>query len=223
MENNIKFDSKGLIPVITQDIHSGQVLMQAYMDAEALQATLSTGYMHYYSRSREVLWKKGETSGHVQKVVSGYADCDNDSLLFKVEQTGVACHTGAASCFFRKLFGEQGADFQILSDLMATIKDRKTHPIEGSYTNYLYASGLDKILKKLAEESAEVLIAAKNEEKESLVMEICDLIYHTMVLMSEKNIGLNDIYTELVRREGKTPEKKYSDQARIDRPDLGNK
>jgi phosphoribosyl-ATP pyrophosphohydrolase/phosphoribosyl-AMP cyclohydrolase len=223
MGKDLKFDANGLIPVIAQDIYSGRVLMQAYMNEEALEKTLNTGYMHYFSRSRQQLWKKGETSGHIQKVVCGFADCDGDSLLFKVEQTGAACHTGSQSCFYRSLCGQDGSDYKIIGDLMATIKDRKTNPIAGSYTNYLYDKGQDKILKKLFEECAEVLIAAKNGEKDSLIMELCDLLYHTMVLMSNSGIELSDIYAELARREGRTPDKKYSDSGLADRPDLSKK
>ncbi len=223
MEYNLKFDANGLIPAIAQDVYSGRILMQAYMDKEALEQTLATGYMHYFSRSRQKLWKKGETSGHTQRLICALADCDGDSLLFKVEQVGPACHTGSLTCFYRALYGEDVTDAKILGDLMATIKDRKVHPVEGSYTNYLYDKGLDKILKKLSEECAEVVIAAKNGDKSPLIMELCDMVYHIMVLMSNEGIEINDIYAELARREGRVPDKKYSASGIADRPDLSKK
>lgn len=210
MDKKLKFNNNGLIPAIAQDVYSGRILMQAYMDKEALDLTLETGYMHYFSRSRQKLWKKGESSGHTQKVVCALADCDGDSLLFKVEQIGPACHTGSLTCFYRTLYGTDVTDAKILGDLMSTIKDRKEHPIEGSYTNYLYDKGLDKILKKLSEECAEVVIAAKNGDKTPLIMELSDMVYHILVLMSNEGIEINDVYAELARREGKAPDKKYS-------------
>ena len=163
--DNLKFNDKGLIPCIAQDARTRKVLMLAYMNKESLALTEETGYMHYYSRSREQLWKKGETSGHVQQVVSLAYDCDGDTILAQVIQTGAACHTGEYSCFFNELLGEQpeSEGAEIIDELYDVVDDRKRNPKEGSYTNYLYDKGLDKILKKVGEEATEVVIAAKNE------------------------------------------------------------
>ena len=220
---DFKFDEKGLIVAIAQDASTGEVLMQAYMNEEAFNKTIETGLMHYYSRSRKKLWKKGETSGNFQEVISVSIDCDADCLLFKIIQTGAACHTNNKSCFYRNLQDTNKVDFKIISDVMDTIKERKENKKEGSYTNYLYDKGLDKILKKFGEESVETIVAAKNGDKEEIVAEICDLIYHGMVLLSNENIELNQIYQELMKREGRVPEEKYSNKARSDRPNLDNK
>ncbi len=200
---NVKFDANGLICAIAQDYETGEVLMQAYMNAEALAKTLETGYAHYYSRSRQKLWKKGETSGHVQKVIAASFDCDGDCLLLQVEQTGVACHTGARSCFFEEVKKGDRAGLTFLGELARIVKDRKQHPVEGSYTAYLYSRGVDKIAKKMGEEAVETVIAAKNEDKAELVHELSDLAYHLLVLMEEKGVSLSDLCTELVRRHNK--------------------
>ena len=199
---DIKFDEKGLIPAIAQDCSSQAVLMLAYMNEEALRLTLESGYMHYYSRSRNCLWKKGETSGHVQKVVSLSYDCDGDAILAQVEQTGPACHTGSYSCFFNKILEQEKAhsDAGIIDRLFSVIMDRKTNPQEGSYTNYLFDKGIDKILKKVGEESAETIIAAKNPDNGELRYEAADLIYHLLVLLACKDMSPVEIFDELESR-----------------------
>ena len=195
---DIKYDRNGLVPAIAQDIATGEVLMLAYMNKEAVDLTLETGIAHYYSRSRQCLWKKGETSGNIQEVRGFYYDCDGDTILLKVNQTGVACHTGSYSCFFNKVMeAETGAD--TLSRLYGIIAERKANPKEGSYTDYLFEKGLDKILKKIGEESSEVIIGAKNN-KEELIYESSDLIYHLMVLLVDQGVTLDDIYEELKGR-----------------------
>lgn len=206
---DIKYDDKGLVVAIAQDAVSGEVLMQAYMNREALDKTIETGYATYYSRSRNKLWKKGEESGHTQKVTGISYDCDNDSILLKVIQEGAACHTGNRSCYYRNIVDDNFPDYKIIFDVDKTIKYRKKEPVEGSYTNYLFDKGIDKICKKIGEESAEVIIAAKNNSKEEIIMEISDLVYHTLVLMNAKDISLEDIFAELMRREGRAPETKY--------------
>ncbi|MEG0629436.1 MAG: bifunctional phosphoribosyl-AMP cyclohydrolase/phosphoribosyl-ATP diphosphatase HisIE [Christensenellaceae bacterium] len=197
----VKYSADGLIPVIAQEAHTGKVLMQAYMDEAALKETLKTGYAVYYSRSRKQLWKKGETSGNVQKVVKLDFDCDFDSILLTVEQTGVACHTGEYSCFFNQAMKKETiANSSLLYELYDLIADRKVHPKEGSYTNYLFEKGIDKILKKVGEESAEVIIASKNDGTEELQYEAADLIYHLLVLMNEKGLSLTELFAELEKR-----------------------
>ena len=198
----VQYDERGLIAAIAQDCESGEVLMQAYMNEEALRETLRTGYAHYYSRSRKTLWKKGETSGHVQKVISAAFDCDRDCLLLQIEQTGAACHTGNRSCFFQTKIAGERAGAVFLGELARVVKDRKEHPAEGSYTSYLFEKGIDKIAKKTGEEAVEVVIAAKNADREELVGECADLLYHLTVLMEEKGISLSDVCTELKKRHG---------------------
>ena len=198
----VKYDERGLIAAIAQDCESGEVLMQAYMNEEALRETLRTGYAHYYSRSRKTLWKKGETSGHVQKVISAAFDCDRDCLLLQIEQTGAACHTGNRSCFFQTKIAGERAGAVFLGELARVVKDRKEHPAEGSYTSYLFEKGIDKIAKKTGEEAVEVVIAAKNADREELVGECADLLYHLTVLMEEKGVSLSDVCTELKKRHG---------------------
>lgn len=201
MTENVKFDDKGLICAIAQDIESGEVLMQAYMNAEALELTRETGYAHYWSRSRNKLWKKGEESGHVQKVVSMTFDCDRDCVLLKIRQTGAACHTGAYSCFFDFLQGDKEAiGAEMLGKLQRIVDDRKNNPVEGSYTSYLFEKGVDKIAKKAGEEAVEMVIASKNEDKEELIGECADLLYHTLVLLRERGVSLSDVCTELNKR-----------------------
>ena len=197
---NVKFDKNGLICAIAQDYETGEVLMQAYMNAEALDATLKTGYAHYYSRSRQKLWKKGEESGHTQKVVSAAFDCDRDCILLQIEQTGVACHTGERSCFHDPVVTSAQGGLTFLGELVRVVEDRKNNPVEGSYTAYLFGRGVDKIAKKMGEEAVEVVIASKNDDKEDLTREIADLTYHLLVLMEEKGVSLADVCTELKKR-----------------------
>jgi phosphoribosyl-ATP pyrophosphohydrolase/phosphoribosyl-AMP cyclohydrolase len=210
----IKFDAQGLVPAIIQDQKSNTVLMLAYMNQEALAKTVATGVTWFYSRSRKSLWQKGETSGHVQKVVDLYYDCDADALLVKVEQTGAACHEGTFSCFSRKLGETESRDEKlfdakavyeqslatVLHDLYHVIIDRKTNPKEGSYTNYLFDKGQDKILKKVGEEAAETIIASKNNSNEELLYEMADLWYHCLVLLAYHNATPSELLTELQKR-----------------------
>ncbi|NDL68682.1 bifunctional phosphoribosyl-AMP cyclohydrolase/phosphoribosyl-ATP diphosphatase HisIE [Anaerotalea alkaliphila] len=204
----LKTDAQGLIPVVAQDYYTNQVLMVAFMNEEAFKRTLETKQATYYSRSRESLWLKGETSGHFQEVKQVLVDCDNDTLVLKVIQKGPACHTGEQSCFHRAIDMETGelVEFKggdsadVLKDVYNVIVDRKINPKEGSYTNYLFDKGIDKILKKVGEETAEIIIGAKNPGKEEMVYEIADLFYHLMVLMVEKEASLEDIYKELDKR-----------------------
>ena len=252
----VKFNADGLVPAVTQDIRTDEVLMLAYMNEESLRKTIETGKVHYYSRSRQKLWLKGETSGHFQQVRSISVDCDGDTLLLKVEQTGAACHTGHRSCFFTRLDadelkegsfkdgqsvseattaecrenggqagngqpedgrmeGLQAAEEQVegdrtingqagsevLEEVFKVISDRRVNPKEGSYTNYLFGKGLDKILKKIGEEACEVVIAAKNGSSDEIKAEIADLLYHIMVLLAERGMALEDVYGELRQRE----------------------
>ncbi len=256
----VKYNADGLIPAVTQDIRTDEVLMLAWMNEESLKKTVETGKVYYYSRSRQKLWLKGETSGHFQKVRSISIDCDGDTLLLKVEQTGAACHTGHRSCFFTRLEADElkaGADMkkidaasaaagslpaqegqgaegsaqnmaetvqssaagesktngesiadgesktagaEVLGEVFDVIADRLVHPKEGSYTNYLFTKGLDKILKKIGEEAGEVMIASKNGDSSEISAEIADLIYHIMVLLVERGMSLNEIYDELDNR-----------------------
>lgn len=206
----LRFDDKGLIVAIAQDAMTGEVLMQAYMNQESLDKTIESGYATYYSRSRNKLWVKGEESGHTQKVLKISYDCDGDSILLQVIQDGVACHTGNRTCYYRNILDMPiYPDYKIINDIIQVIKARKDKPQEGSYTNYLLDKGLDKILKKIGEESAEVIIASKNNDNKEIIMEISDLIYHTLVLMNVKDISVQDVYSELMRREGRTPDPKY--------------
>ena len=213
MKRKLKFDQNGLIPAIVQN-RSGQVLMLAYMNQEALDKTLETGFTWFYSRSRQKLWQKGETSGHVQRVVEITADCDYDSLLITVDQAGPgACHEGYQSCFHYPVAAEENSarpeqcfdpaavyHSQILHQLYDLIVERKQNPKSGSYTNYLFEQGIDKILKKVGEETAEVIIGAKNAEPEELIYEVSDLLYHLLVLLVEKNVALDQIWQELATR-----------------------
>lgn len=199
---NLKFDEKGLLCAIAQEYNSGEVLMQAYMNEEALRLTLETGYAHYFSRSRNRLWKKGEESGHVQKVVSLSVDCDGDCVLLGIEQEGAACHTGNRSCFFRKEIASPRAGIPFLAEVERVVKDRKDNPEEGSYTSYLFEKGIDKIAKKTGEEAVETVIAAKNENKEEFVGECADLMYHLLVLLQAKGVTLSDVCTQLKERRG---------------------
>ena len=201
--SDFKTDEKGLIPCIVQDYRTNQVLMMAYMNEESYNATCRTGKMTYFSRSRQELWCKGDTSGHYQYVKELMLDCDNDTLLAKVHQVGAACHTGAYSCFYQELAKKDYIDtnpLTILEEDFATIMDRKRHPKEGSYTNYLFTKGIDKILKKCGEEATEIVIAAKNPDAEELKYEIADYLYHLMVLMAECGLTWEDVTKELANR-----------------------
>ncbi|RKM62499.1 bifunctional phosphoribosyl-AMP cyclohydrolase/phosphoribosyl-ATP diphosphatase HisIE [Butyrivibrio sp. CB08] len=200
---DLKKNSDGMVPVIVQDYRTDQVLMLAYMNEEAYNTTLATGKMTYFSRSRNELWIKGETSSHYQYVKSLTADCDMDTILAKVKQIGVACHTGSYSCFFNEIakkdYSEKNPQ-KVLDSVYEVIKDRKTNPREGSYTNYLFDKGIDKILKKVGEEATEMVIAAKNPNDNEVIYEMSDFLYHMMVLMAVKNVSWEDITDELSRR-----------------------
>lgn len=196
---DLKFDDKGLIPAIIYDINTSEVLMLAYMNEESLKITLEKGYTCFYSRSRQKLWLKGETSGNLQKVVSIRSDCDNDTLLICVEPMGPACHTGAKSCFFNEVL-EGDAERFSYEGLYELLEGRKKNRPEGSYTTYLFEKGTDKILKKIGEECTEVIIAGKAEDRAETVYEIADLAYHVMVLMVQQGITLDEIKSELASR-----------------------
>ena len=201
--SEFKLNSDGLIPVVVQDYKTDEVLMVAYMNEEAFRTTLKSGKMTYWSRSRQELWTKGLTSGHVQYVKSLSLDCDNDTILAKVAQVGAACHTGSRSCFFQPLMKKEYDDtnpLRVFQDVYDVILDRRENPKEGSYTNYLFDNGIDKILKKVGEECTEIVIAAKNPDKEEIKYEISDFLYHVMVLMAEKGVTWEDITRELARR-----------------------
>ena len=207
---DIKWNSDGLVPAIAVDAYTNEVLMQAYMNEEALRLTLETGRAHYYSRSRGKLWLKGETSGHFQTVADVYTDCDNDSILLRVIQTGAACHTGSRTCFFRKLKSFfRVADISILQKNIDTIEDRAEHPQEGSYTNYLLAKGREKICKKVGEESTECVIAAMKGDNEELANELADLYFHTLVLMKDRGLAFNDVLKVLEDRHNSERKRNY--------------
>lgn len=196
--SELKFNEKGLIPVIVQDKNTLAVLMQAWMSEESIKLTLESNEMVYFSRSRNCLWKKGETSGNTQKLIELRDDCDKDCLLAIVEQKGVACHTGSYSCFGNDL--KDINDFAVINELVDVIEDRKVNPQEGSYTNYLLMKGMDKILKKIGEEAGEVIIAAKNEAPDEVAPEVADLAYHTLVLLAYMNMSPKDVLEELKKR-----------------------
>lgn len=202
---DLKFDEKGLIPAIVQDAASGEVLMLAYMNGESIKKTIDSGYTHFWSRSRQSFWKKGETSGNVQEVLDISYDCDKDTLLIKVKQTGVACHTGEKSCFFETLSGGKVVPTgpEIIAHLREIILDRKNNPVEGSYVSYLFKEGKDKILKKIGEEAAESVIASKNDNRDEIIYEVADLWFHSLVLLGYHDIAPEDIYKELSKRIGK--------------------
>lgn len=197
---DLKFDANGLIPAIVQDHYTKEVLTLAYMNAESLAITIDEGRTCFFSRSRQQLWRKGETSGNVQHVVSITADCDKDALVVEVVKDGPACHTGAESCFHNPLWESEENHAFTMDGLMEMLEGRKTNPKEGSYTSYLFEKGLDKILKKVGEESTEVIIAGKAEDKAETIYEIGDLAYHVMVLMLELGITLEDVRNELASR-----------------------
>lgn len=198
---NLKFDANGLIPAIVIDNNSGKVLTLAYMNEESFNKTLTDKTTWFYSRSRRCLWHKGETSGNFQHVVRIVADCDRDALAVYVNKDGPACHLGTDSCFENELLYAPDEDKSFcMNDLAALIADRRANPKEGSYTNYLFDKGLDKILKKVGEECTEVIIAAKAEDKKETIYEIADLVYHTLVLMEQAGITVDEIKTELASR-----------------------
>ena len=198
--NNLKFDEKGLIPAIVVDSITKKVLTLAYMNKESLQISMEKGLTCFYSRSRQELWLKGETSGNYQHIVSITADCDGDALVVMVEPDGPACHLGTESCFENPVWESEELHEFSLQGLMKLIEGRKIEKKEGSYTTYLFEKGLDKILKKVGEESTEVIIGAKNNDKKETIYEIADLTYHVMVLMIEMGISLEDIHNELASR-----------------------
>jgi phosphoribosyl-AMP cyclohydrolase / phosphoribosyl-ATP pyrophosphohydrolase len=207
----VKFDQTGLVPAIVQEAN-GQVLMLAYMNKESLEKTLETGYTWFFSRSRQRLWQKGETSGNVQKVKEISYDCDGDTLLLSVHQTGVACHTGSYSCFSGRRLGENPKSVavipespkvslaRVLNELYNVIQDRRMNPVKGSYTNYLFDKGQDKILKKVGEEAVETIIASKNMEQSEILYEMGDLWYHCLVLLAFHNISPEELFAELMDR-----------------------
>ena len=196
----LKFDEKGLIPAIVVDAKSGKVLTLAYMNRESLKISMEEGKTCFWSRSRQELWRKGATSGNYQHIVSITADCDRDALTVLVEKDGPACHTGADSCFNEEIFHSETLNEFSLDGLMKLIEGRKTEKKEGSYTTYLFEKGIDKILKKVGEESTEVIIAGKADDKAETIYEISDLVYHVMVLMVQMGISLDDIKSELASR-----------------------
>ena len=194
MIDQVKFDEQGLVSVIAQDVETKDVLMLAYANRKALEKTIETNEAHYYSRSRKELWHKGATSGNIQHIKDIRYDCDGDAVLYIVQQTGAACHTGKRSCFYRSL------EDSTLSKLQQVILGRKNSPVEGSYTNYLFDKGVDKILKKVGEECAEVIIASKNNDKAETAYEVADLLYHLTVLLTEQNMSWADVMAELQKR-----------------------
>ena len=198
--DTLKFDEKGLIPAIVVDAESKKVLTLAYMNRESLEISMKEGRTCFYSRSRQELWRKGETSGNVQHIVSITADCDRDALTVKVIKDGPACHLGTDSCFSNPVFHSDLPDPFTLEGLMKLLEGRKTEKKEGSYTTYLFEKGIDKILKKVGEETTEVIVAGKGGDKRETIYEIADLTYHVMVLMIEMGISLEDIHKELASR-----------------------
>lgn len=205
----VRFDEHGLVPAIIQDAYSGTVLMMAYMNKESLKQTIQTGRTVFWSRSRQKLWNKGESSGHYQYVKDIRVDCDGDCLLIQVEQEGAACHTNNYSCFYRQYSNEQLQEKElkafnkakVIDEVYNTIINRVKNPKEGSYTNYLFEKGIDKMLKKVGEETAEVIIAAKNQAVDEIQYEIADLVYHLLVVMVERGLTPEDIYNELESRQ----------------------
>ncbi len=207
-ERALKFDDDGLIPTVVQDRSSGRVLMVAYMNRDSLTRTRSTGFTHFWSRSRKALWKKGETSGHTQRVAALRVDCDGDALLVEVDQTGPACHTGEESCFFRRLANGRWIKAPadpgpaVLDRVYDVIQDRKVRPRKGSYVASLFAGGIDRMLKKVSEEAGEVVIASKNGVHDHIVWEIADLWFHTLVVLGHHDLPPRAVFEELARRLG---------------------
>lgn len=203
--DKVKFNEQGLIPAVIQEASTGKILMLAYMNKESLLKTLETNRTWFYSRSRNKLWNKGETSGNYQIVNAIDMDCDGDTLLIEVFQTGNACHTGETSCFHQNIFTADSCkdeDFRedILKELYGLILDRRNNPKENSYTSYLFEKGIDKIVKKIGEEASEIIIAAKNNNKDETIYEIADFVYHLLVLMVSKEISIDNIKMELIKR-----------------------
>ncbi|MUV38616.1 Phosphoribosyl-AMP cyclohydrolase [Lentibacillus sp. JNUCC-1] len=198
--DELHFNQNGLIPAIIQDVQDGRVLTLAYMNQAALDKTLETGETWLFSRSRQVLWLKGESSGNTQSVKHISYDCDNDALLVQVERHGPACHTGAHTCFHKNLYTTDSPSADIMTQITQNIRDRRQNPKEGAYTSYLFREGIDKILKKIGEETSEVIIGAKNDDRQEVTWEIADLTYHTLVLMEALGVSSSDIKTELYRR-----------------------
>ena len=201
---SLTFDENGLIPAIVQDERTGNVLMLAYMNKEALQKTIDTKETWFYSRSRQELWNKGATSGNRQTVKNLALDCDNDSLLIQVTPLGPACHTGEVTCFHNQIFEGVVPTRSIVHEITDEIKNRRANPIDGSYTTYLFREGLDKILKKVGEETTEVVIGAKNRDKAEVTSELADLTYHSLVLMEELGVSVEDVKGELRKRRPKS-------------------
>jgi phosphoribosyl-ATP pyrophosphohydrolase/phosphoribosyl-AMP cyclohydrolase len=212
--DQLVFDEKGLIPAIVQDVNTKEVLTLAYMNKESLQKTLETGETWFFSRSRQKLWHKGETSGNTQKVVKMKWDCDKDAVLVLVEPNGPACHKGTDSCFVDEFYGEENhiTSYTILSELEQVIAKRDEERPEGAYTTYLFEKGVDKILKKVGEEASEVIIAAKNRSHEELRWEAADLIYHLLVLLREQRLPLKDVLTVLEKRHEEKSRKSNENQ-----------
>ena len=200
MSVELKFDEKGLIPAIVQDHYTKEVLTLAYMNAESLAISVAEGRTCFYSRSRQCLWRKGETSGNIQRIVSITADCDADALVVDVIKSGPACHTGAESCFFQPVYLSEELKPFCYEGLYKLLEGRKTNPKEGSYTSYLFDKGMDKILKKVGEECTEVIVAGAKRDREETIFEIADLAYHVMVLMVESGISIADVTAELEKR-----------------------
>jgi len=201
--DTLTFDEHGLIPAIVQDVHSGRVLMMAYMNRESLTKTVQSGETHFWSRSRQELWHKGQTSGNTQTVTSVIADCDGDTLLLEVEQKGNACHLGTFSCFDRPAattYDRVEAFGEVVADLSRRIHQRKIERPPDSYTTYLFEAGIDKILKKVGEEAGEIIIAAKNKDRKEISWEVADLVYHLLVMLEERRVPLADVAEELMRR-----------------------
>jgi len=213
---DIKFDDRGLVPVVIQDAENGQVLMVAYANKEAIEETLRTRRVHFWSRSRNKLWQKGEESGNFQEVREVFVDCDKDAILITVNQRGVTCHTGQRSCFFKTIEGQErnaptfGAPRlgKTLEEVYNVVEDRKRNPKEHSYVSSLFQNGIDRILKKLGEETTEAIVAAKNGSKDEIVYETADLWFHSLLVLAYFGITPEDIYKELARRFGK-PKHKY--------------
>jgi len=199
MNPEMRFNAEGLIPAIVQDAVTNEVLMMAYMNEEAYRLTVETGKAHYWSRSRGKLWLKGETSGHFQHVVSMQLDCDRDTLLLRVRQEGVACHLDRMSCFEEVVYGDTSGTMGIVNELQRVIQDRKANPKEGSYTNKLLTDE-DKRLKKLVEEAAETVLAAKGKDMQAMTWEVADLIYHLMVVLEAAELPMEDVYRKLAER-----------------------
>jgi len=209
--DDLRFDDRGLIPVIAQEATAGEVLMLAYANREALERTIRTGRGHYWSRSRQELWRKGATSGNEQEVLDVRADCDADAVLYRVRQTGPACHTGHRSCFHRRVSREASLETveegtgDVLAAIEQVVRQRDERRPEGSYTTYLLEQGIDKVLKKMGEEATEVVIAAKNEDPAEIAAESADLLYHLLVMLRERGIPFGDVREELARRFGEAP------------------